>query len=812
MEASTTFRQSFRLDNLPARATVTLRAFKRFAVTINGMAVNVPAPPKSNWKDFTELDVAGMLRAETNQIVVTVMNSNGPPALWLSMEAGSFRLHSDRDWEASQEGTDWKKARLASDPPQIEKGDLHFAGESAGRCFLKQMPLLLLFAVLSTGIVIAGSGWLRRNSDQGEVCATVHSTKFVLFVLAGMAASWIALFANNSGKLPVTTGFDVEAHLAYINFIKTNHSVPLANQGWEMYNPPLYYFISAALAALFKLDVSSIAATELFRGFGLLVGVTHIVLICLCLRLVFHGRLGMQLFGLILAACLPEHLYISQYVTNESLAAAWVTGAIYFCLRLFKAGQHLWQYSAAAGICLGAALLTKVTAIVTIPFFAGALLVWLVLQRIRSVRIWTTTLGLFMITTLVVCGWHYLRVWKAFGTPFVFAWDPASGSGWWAEDGFRTTTYFTRFGRSLTQPFFSSFYGFADGIYSTFWGDGLCGGSDSFINRPPWNYELVATGMLLALLPTVIILTGLAACLRKAFREPGPVWFLLLGIPLAAFVTLVYLNLKVPFNCNVKAFYGLIALFPICALGSAGWEIWHRHARGWRPVLCIAFGVWALNAYASHWIRGDTYSTYAARGLQDLKDHRYDGAVKEFSAALKMEPDYAEAHLNLGDTLTAQGKLPEAIQHFDRALQLKPDDAEAHLDYAKACYNLGNTLAKQGKLPEAIQQYQRALQLNPDYFKAHLNLGNALKIQGKLDEAILHYRQALQLNPDFAEAHFSLGIALKIQGEPEEAVRHLQQALDLATVQNNPALAEAARTSLKAFTPVPSPAQQPQTP
>ena len=57
----------------------------------------------------------------------------------------------------------------------------------------------------------------------------------------------------------------------------------------------------------------------------------------------------------------------------------------------------------------------------------------------------------------------------------------------------------------------------------------------------------MAAGMLLALLPTAIILIGLAVCLRRFFRQPGPVWFLLLGIPLASFAALVYLNLKFPY-------------------------------------------------------------------------------------------------------------------------------------------------------------------------------------------------------------------------------------------------------------------------
>ena len=354
----------------------------------------------------------------------------------------------------------------------------------------------------------------------------------------------------------------------------------------------------------------------MFRGFGLVVGIAHLTLIFLCLRLLFPAQWRMQFFGLTLAAFLPEHLYISQYVTNESLAALWVTAALYFCLRLLKGNRPYWRLSVATGACLGAALLTKVTAIIAVPFITGALLGWLMLQRIRPVRIWFTTLGLFLAATFAVCSWHYLRVWRAFGTPFV-----VSGCDAYRELSFGPKTAFARPPTSpdlasVSRTHFSAhFMDLRMGCIRPFWGDSLCGGSVSFISRPPWDYELMAAGMLLALLPTAVILIGLGACLSRFFRRPGPIWFLLLGIPLASFAGLVYMNLRTPWISLVKAFYCMIALLPVCVFGSVGWDILYRHARGFRLVLCVVFGVWALNAYASYWIRGETCATHCVRGL-----------------------------------------------------------------------------------------------------------------------------------------------------------------------------------------------------
>ena len=45
--------------------------------------------------------------------------------------------------------------------------------------------------------------------------------------------------------------------------------------------------------------------------------------------------------------------------------------------------------------------------------------------------------------------------------------------------------------------------------------------------------------------------------------------------------------------------------------------------------------------------------------------------------ALRIKPDYAEAHYNLGVALAQAGRIPEAIEHLQQALRIKPDYAQA---------------------------------------------------------------------------------------------------------------------------------------
>ncbi len=130
-----------------------------------------------------------------------------------------------------------------------------------------------------------------------------------------------------------------------------------------------------------------------------------------------------------------------------------------------------------------------------------------------------------------------------------------------------------------------------------------------------------------------------------------------------------------------------------------------------------------------------------------------DEAIRQFQETIRLKPDYADAHNNLGIALFRKGQMDEAIRQFQEALRLKPDQAEAH-------NNLGNALGRKGQIDEAIRQFQEAIRLKPDHAEAHNNLGMALTRRGQTDEAIRQFQEALRLKPDYADARKNLDAVL----------------------------------------------------
>jgi Flp pilus assembly protein TadD len=132
----------------------------------------------------------------------------------------------------------------------------------------------------------------------------------------------------------------------------------------------------------------------------------------------------------------------------------------------------------------------------------------------------------------------------------------------------------------------------------------------------------------------------------------------------------------------------------------------------------------------------------------------HDEAITELSIAIRTMPFFEPAQLRLGLLLADKGDLSGAIDHLEAAVQLAPNDLVAR-------NNLGACLRHTGRLPEAIEQYRAALAIDPHYADAHNNLGIALYLTGDKPGAIQEFQEALRCDPSNAQAKTNLQAALQ---------------------------------------------------
>jgi tetratricopeptide (TPR) repeat protein len=148
--------------------------------------------------------------------------------------------------------------------------------------------------------------------------------------------------------------------------------------------------------------------------------------------------------------------------------------------------------------------------------------------------------------------------------------------------------------------------------------------------------------------------------------------------------------------------------------------------------------------------------------------------------ALAIDPKLADAHLWLGASLLALGRVDEAVAEIREALKLDPENGQAYQGLARA-YWVGN-----GDFASAIPLFERAIQLNPEAGYSYLQLSLLLAWAGQLDRAAEIASRAVELQEQFISgnfglqivgAHARLGYVYYLKGDYEGALREYEREL-----------------------------------
>jgi tetratricopeptide (TPR) repeat protein len=125
------------------------------------------------------------------------------------------------------------------------------------------------------------------------------------------------------------------------------------------------------------------------------------------------------------------------------------------------------------------------------------------------------------------------------------------------------------------------------------------------------------------------------------------------------------------------------------------------------------------------------------RGL-DLEEEDPQAAALAYAEAILLEPDYADAHLNLGSILHESALVQQAERAYRDGIRLCGEAPLLH-------YNLGVLLEELGREQEAMQAYEAALEADPRLADCHYNLALLCERTGKPQDAIRHMAQYRRL-------------------------------------------------------------------
>jgi hypothetical protein len=472
----------------------------------------------------------------------------------------------------------------------------------AARAVETPLEALVRLRNVLLGLFVAGAvAFLAVRRTAGGMAPAV----LPLAAFATACVAWLLLVAGKFVQIPLEVGFDARHHGLYVEFLRTNGSVPLATDGWSVYHPPLFYGIAAILQWLGESVAGAAGGVIGMKALPFLAGLANVwVALALCRRL-FPGAASKQFLATVFAAVLPMNLYSAAYFSNETFHALLAGLALLVAVDLLLEPATTTRRVLLLGSVLGLALLTKFTAVLVaavIAFFVGCKLI--AVERSGPARL-ARLLAWFALPPLLLAGWFYLRNVLLFGDPLIANWGhlPGETQKWWQQPGFHTAAFYLNFGDSFSHPYLSAFHSYWDSLYSTLWGDGGIAGRVNPKQRHGfWNYDFMSASYLVAIPASGFALAGALRSVMRALSDDDPgrraAFSLITTLSYGVLFGLTYMSLRLPYFAQAKASYGLVVM-PILSLFFADGFAWLDDAFARRDLYllrAVTFGWFAVFA------------------------------------------------------------------------------------------------------------------------------------------------------------------------------------------------------------------------
>jgi 4-amino-4-deoxy-L-arabinose transferase-like glycosyltransferase len=571
--------------------TLHVQALRSFRAFLNEREIGGAGAEASSWRHARSLDLAPHLKSGSNELLIVVHNDRGSPVL-LAYASG-LGIATGADWLAQAPDGTWKPAsRVRAE----RRHAISYSFPSAWQGLRASWALLLAACVAGATGSLVGSRWLAPRAQVGSWRLRPGHVRWL--VMAALAL----LGLHNLTRLDIAQGFDAIYHIDYIRTVAATWRAPLANESWQGFQPPLFYYVAAPpYLVIARLAGSEVPAVLAMRLLMLACGLGLVEAAYRAARSAFPERPDLQNVAVATGGFLPMSVYMSHYVSNEPFAAlltAALLVAVFHLLRDETLDLARWGFR--LGLLFGVALLAKVTVVLLLPALFVVLL-RAARRRGAGPRAALDPLLRFALASGSVSGWYFVRNWITLGSPYVGGWDPSRGSAWNQDPGYRIPEDLLSFGGALSRPIYATFSGYWDGLYSTFWLDGFLGSCAWEMVAPAWHYDAVVACALLALPLTAAGVVGALRSLRIP-RNAGQEILLFSSAAVAVYLAAIFaLFMSLPVFSTVKSTYtlGLAPCYGV--LIAAGFERLPRHAAV-RAVVAGYLAAWLAFVFRAYFI------------------------------------------------------------------------------------------------------------------------------------------------------------------------------------------------------------------
>ncbi len=359
--------------------------------------------------------------------------------------------------------------------------------------------------------------------------------KYLPIAIIGVLFLLTVLQWHNIHAYPVNRGLDTEHHIAYINYLKTYRLLPQPYEGWEMWQPPLYY----SMASFFP----TLHAVRYLHFLG------WILLTCMSF-IFFHKQFKSKLKGLLgtlITLSTPIFIYTTPPISNEFISAVIIMTAMIFYLVVHK--KLTGKKAVILGILLGISLLAKATSLILV-----ATIIIHQLIRIQGKNSSLKQLLIVLSIMTLIGGWFYIRNMVLYQNPFIASIDfPQWSFKQPPED--RSLGFFLNISPFFRFDLFQAHhYSFLGGTLFSWFYDG----HNVLIPVQPFS----KAGALLIIMSLPMVIFFIRGILHKFKEHDDTAKFCKIYIFLLFLAYLIY-NLKIPYYSTVKSVYLISMVIPV---------------------------------------------------------------------------------------------------------------------------------------------------------------------------------------------------------------------------------------------------------
>lgn len=136
--------------------------------------------------------------------------------------------------------------------------------------------------------------------------------------------------------------------------------------------------------------------------------------------------------------------------------------------------------------------------------------------------------------------------------------------------------------------------------------------------------------------------------------------------------------------------------------------------------------------------------SYFVTGVVFRERNEYVKAMVEAEKAIKLDPNYANAHVLMASLLYYAGRPLESIERLKTAMQINPHHPFNYF------FHLGQAYFTLGDYANAIDAFNSGLESNPASERLHVWLAASYAQAGRMDDAEWEVEQVRTLNPEFS--------------------------------------------------------------